>query len=276
MSRASILTVAALAFSLAGPAAAHDFWIQPDAFHLQPGRPTPITLQLGHGAERQRSLIPLGRITQFSATGPNGSTIDLKPDLRLGGERADGEFSLPAPGVYVLALVTDNRARSRLPAARFDAYLKEEGMISALEARARAGPTGADVSERYSRVAKAIVQVGGAGERAAEARALGLPLEIVPEVSPYAEPRPRTLSVRVLREGRPLAGALVKLTDLEHDEAPTAAVVTDAMGRASFPMPERGNWLLNLVSTTPLAPTEDADFETVFSSLSFGFSPSPP
>jgi len=35
-------------------------------------------------------------------------------------------------------------------------------------------------------------------------------------------------------------------------------------------MPERGNWLLNVIWTKPLPATDEADFETIFSSLSFG------
>ncbi len=270
MSRAATGAAIALALGLGGPATAHDFWIQPDVFHLEPGRSTPMTLQVGHGAERQRSLIPLGRILRFSAKGTDSTSVDLRPNLRLGGERADGIIRLPAPGAYVLVLETDNRARSRLSADRFDAYAREEGLTPAVEALARGRGTAPEVSERYSRVAKSVVQVGVMGAQTAATQVLGLSLEIVPEVSPYAEPRPQTLSVRAYREGRLLPGALVKLTDLQHDNAPLAARVTDAAGRASFPMPGPGAWRLSLVWTAPLAPADDADFETVFSSLSFG------
>jgi uncharacterized GH25 family protein len=98
-----------------------------------------------------------------------------------------------------------------------------------------------------------------------------LPLEIVPERSPYAEPRSATLPVRVIFEGRPLAGALVKLTELAHDQAPAEIHLTDAAGRATFTMPARGQWLLNVIWTQPQPKTRETDFETVFSSLSFGF-----
>lgn len=269
MSRASFAF--ALSLMLGGPAAAHDFWIQPEAFRLEPGDATSITLQVGHGDDRQRSLIPLGRIIRFSASGPDAVMIDLKPSLRLGGDKADGVIRLPAPGAYVLALETDNRARSHLSAARFNAYLKAEGLTPALEARIRSGRTGAEGSERYGRVAKSIVQVGSAGAQAPVTQAIGLSLEIVPEVTPYAEPRPAALPVRVLFEGRPIAGALIKLTDLDRDEAPVAIRLTDEAGRASFPMPETGSWLLNVVWTKPAPAVSEVDFDTVFSSLSFGF-----
>ncbi|WP_309643692.1 DUF4198 domain-containing protein [Phenylobacterium sp.] len=271
MRRLAIWCGCLLTLVLVQPALAHDFWLQPDAFWVAPGTETSMTLQVGHGAERQRSAIPLGRITRFVAMAPSGATIDLRPSLGLGGAEADGAFGLQAPGVHVLALETDVRARSHLSADRFNAYLKEEGLTPALEQRALAGRLNAAASERYGRVAKAIVQVGDPGTGAQVTQAVGLSLEIVPEVNPYADPRPATLPVRVLFEGAPLAGALVKLTDLDHDEAPLAMHRTDVAGRASFLMPEGGRWRLNVVWTKPLAPGDDADFQTVFSSLTFGF-----
>ena len=77
--------------------------------------------------------------------------------------------------------------------------------------------------------------------------------------------------MRVLYERHPLAGALIKLTDLAHDAEPFESHVTDAEGRAEFTLPEKGAWLLNVVWTTPKPAGENTDFETVFSSLSFGF-----
>jgi uncharacterized GH25 family protein len=254
------------AFALAlaaGPAAAHDFWIQPQAFRVAPGAEVGISLQVGDGPDRQRSAIPLRRVLRFEAIGPDGAARDLK------GALADGRARFGAPGTYVLALATDAGGRSRQAAAKFNAYLADEGLTPAIEARAKAGRADREGSERYARAAKAIVQAG-AGDAAAATRPVGLPLEIVPLADPFA--RPDRLPVRVLLEGRPLPGALVKLTDLAHDTETAEAHRTDAAGQAAFVMPAAGDWRLSVVWTKPLGPDEDADFETTFSSLSFGFS----
>jgi hypothetical protein len=47
--------------------------------------------------------------------------------------------------------------------------------------------------------------------------------------------------------------------------------VTDDAGVASFSMPTRGSWLVSVVWTRRLADAADADYETTFSSLTFGF-----
>ncbi len=252
---------------------AHDFWVQPKEYRVQADAVVPMTLQVGHGAYRQRSPISLGRITRFEGIGPDGSSVDLRKWLRPGDGSEDGAFQFKAPGTYLLVLETDNKAQSHLPAIRFNDYLRAEGLTPALEQRSRTRRMDADGSECYSRRAKAIVQVGDASEtsQSAVTEPVGLPLEIVPEVSPYSEPRPTTLPVRVLYHGQRLARALVKLTQLEHDAVPFETHWTDAAGRAVFNMPGEGTWLLNVIWTTPLPSTSETDFETVFSSLSFGF-----
>lgn len=255
----------ALAAATAPLAQAHDFWIQPDSFFVANEGVAPFTLQAGHGPERQRSRIPFGRIVQFAEVTPLGRLVDLRATLTSSAAR------LEVPGAHVLYLVTDNRAQSHLPAARFNAYLREEGLTPALEHRTATQQMKRPGAERYSRVAKALVQVGpaGAGGQDHAARALGLPLEIVLERSPYLLPKTALLPVRVLYEGRPLAGGLVKLTNLDDDAAPVETQRTDAAGNASFTMPPPGKWLLNVVWTKP-AQQDGIDYETVFSSLSFG------
>jgi uncharacterized GH25 family protein len=259
----------ALAFagSVSVPALAHDFWIQPDKFTLAAGDRVALSLQVGHGPDRQASPIPARRIRRFAQMTPAGEAIDLRgpgiPALRTGGE-----------GVHVLVLETDDKAQSHLSASRFNAYLKAEGLTPALLFRASSRAMNNDGAERYSRIAKAIIEVGrpGLGKQHPATTALGLRLEIVLERSPYARPRSGQLPLRVIYEGRALAGALVKLTDLDNDAAPAAMSLTNAQGHAEFAMPEKGNWLLNVIWTKPVQQADGIDFDTTFSSLSFGVS----
>lgn len=266
--------VAALGMAFAGilPLEGHDFWVQPAAYWVPPGVEGFFTLQVGHGPFRQRSLIPLSRILRFEGIGPHDTRIDLRPRLQLGGRTSDGASDLQHPGTYILVLQTDARAYSLLPAIRFNDYLRYEGLTPALDYRERTHRMTMDGSEKYSRQAKALVQVGKpSGPQQQVTRPVGLVLEIVPDVDPYANPRPNTLPVHVLYEGRRLAGALIMLTNLEHDANPVEVHLTDHNGEAEFVTPRGGEWLLNVVWTRVTPPASDTDFETVFSSLSFGF-----
>jgi len=270
-SRRHRLLAAGLALA-AQAASAHDFWLQPDRFVVAPDSIAGFTLQVGHGADRQRSVIPARRIVRIAVIGPRGEAVDLRPRLDLGGAAFDGSFQPREPGSYVLLLESDDRAQSHLPAERFNTYLAEEGLTPAIEQRRLAGRMTADGAESYGRRTKAIVRVGAADRRSPPSphvtRPLGMTLEIVPDIDPSAIAGPGPLPVRVFYQGRPLAGALVKLTQLTNDAEPIAARRTDATGRARFDIPSAGAWLTSVVWTRPL-PGQPTDFETIFSSLSF-------
>jgi uncharacterized GH25 family protein len=264
--------VASLFAAFAGRALGHDFWVQPRDYWTTPDRSAPYQLLVGHGASRQRSPITAGRIVRFVAVGPSGAVTDLRGSLHLGAAADDGSVRLLERGTYVFALQTDDRARSELPAIRFNDYLRFEGLTPALEDRRRRHRMDAAGTESYSRQAKVIVAVGAPGANAWVTKPLGLPLEIVTEVNPYTTPAAASLPVRVYSSGRPLAGALVMLTDLANDADPREAHSTDASGRATFAMPKQGNWVLNVVWTKAAPRSSDVDYQTIFSSLSFGFS----
>lgn len=275
MSKACLrAVVAALAMLCIGShrVGAHDFWVQPASYWVASGADSPFTLQVGHGPFRQRSLIPLSRILHFEAVGPDESRENLRSRLQLGGPISDGAVDFGARGTYILVLQTDARAYSLLPAIRFNDYLRYEGLTPALDYRERTHRMAMDGSESYSRQAKALIQVGSlSAPQPQVTRPVGLVLEIVPDVDPYAIPRPKTLPVHVLYEGRRLAGALVMLTNLEHDANPVEVHLTDRNGEAEFVAPPSGTWLLNVIWTKVAPRASDTDFETVFSSLSFGF-----
>lgn len=262
-----LLACAVLALSVSAPVLAHDFWLQPERFRIAPDALTPFTLQVGHGSSRQRSPIPLRRIARFAAVGADGASVDLRKSL------ADGTLAFKQAGTWLLVLETDNHAHSHLPAQRFNAHLHAEGLTPALAERARRNRAEAEGSESYSRIAKAIVQVGprALGADRAVTAPIGLPLEIVPEADPYAQPQPERLSVSVLYLGKPLAGATVKFTNLDQDAEPFETRISDNAGGADFTMPTSGRWLMNVVWTRTLPRSSDTDFDTVFSSLSFGF-----
>ena len=271
MKMTSRLLIAILATS-ATCADAHDFWLQPARWRVSVHEPIAATLQVGHGPNRQRSPISARRILRFEAFDPLGRRIDLKKNLSMGAPGADAAFAFGEPGVHVVVLETDDRAESHLPAIRFNDYLKVEGLTPAIMLRAKTGRDGADGAENYSRHAKMLVQVGPDGERgsARVVRPAGLELEIVPETNPLSLHTGNPLAVRIYYRGRPLGGALVKLNDLNNDEAPIQMRRSDGRGRASFTLPGKGSWQLNVIWTRPQPASSLTDFETSFSSLSFG------
>lgn len=168
-----------------------------------------------------------------------------------------------------------NFANIELPAAEFDTYLSDEGLAEPRAVRQRMATPVAG-RERYRRCAKAWV-AGTDARRAA--KPVGQPLEIVPLSLPGALPQ---LRVRLLWQGKPLAGAIVKtwrqplaadgrtraLADRD-SVARVEAVRTDARGEASLGVNEPGEWMLNVVHMVPCADTTAADWESTWASLTF-------
>ncbi len=264
---------ASLIGALALPAVghAHDFWLQPTTFNLAPGHATPMMIEVGHGVDRQKSLIGLDRVTRFDALSANGR-VDLKSTLRLGDANQDTQLSFAKRGVQVVAFET-NGTYSTLPDIRYNDYIKFEGLTPAIVQRQRLKQTTADGKEIYSRRAKALIQVGpySPADDAVVTKAIGMSLEIVPEVNPYAPGFKGSLPVRIYYNGKPLAGATVMMNNLDFDARPTQIILSDANGRAVLTLPHLGEWQANVVWTRPISNDPKADFETTFSSLTFGF-----
>lgn len=257
---------------VSSPAVAHDFWLEPLRFQAAPQSDFPVTLQIGHGQFRQRWGNGLERILLLKDFGPTGDR-DLRGDFHIGG-KADIVTRFTGDGVHALALQTAY-AQSELPAIRFNDYLKAEGLATIIAARSRAGATAQSGRERYSRRAKALVQVGASTATNARlaTKALGMKLEIVADRNPYALGPDRMLPVHVLYKGQRLAGATVMLTSLEFDAKPLSQAVTNAQGQATFRVPPVGEWLLNVLWSEPVRNDPKADFDTTFSSLTFGYDP---
>ena len=265
--------VSTLALCLALPVAAHDFWIQPNSFRVPPGDPVSLNLQVGHGKDRQTSLMTADRVIRFDSTSQAGH-VDLRNKMRMGDPNADTVLRFQTTGLKLLAFQT-NGTYSELPDIRFNDYLKAEGLTPAINYRAKNKTTGQPGRETYSRRAKALIQVGpyAKTDDAIATRTLGLSLEIVPGTNPYAPGFNGKLPVRIYYYGNPLPGATVMLNNLDFDSRPVETMVTNVEGRAAFTLPRTGMWQLNVIWTRPISNDPKADFETVFSSLTLGFAP---
>lgn len=256
---------------IAAPVAAHDFWLQPRGWQTAVGTPLPFTIEVGHGSFRERWSGKAERLVALRDITSRGIR-DLRRAFVPGGEVPHLTQSFREPGLHVIGLATTN-AVSVLPAIRFNDYLKVEGLTPAIDQRIRLGTTDRPGRELYSRRAKAFVQVGPTlpDDTALALRPIGLGLEIVPERNPYALGADRTLPVRIIYQGKPLSGALVKLTTLEFEAKPLEIARSDADGRVVFRVPPVGSWLVNVIWTRPIK-SAPADYETIFSSLTFGYS----
>jgi uncharacterized GH25 family protein len=259
--------VAAAWLALAAAAlSAHDFWLEPSTFTPAPDQIVAVRLLVGQKFRGEPIPRSAALIERFVAVGPSGETA---VPGREGGDPA-GLVRAAAPGLTIVGYASRNSSVS-LEAEKFEKYLVEEGLERVSAARRSRGETGKPARENFARCAKALLAVGG-GDGAD--RALGFRLELIAEKSPYASPPPDALPVRLLFEGKPLAGALVTAFPYDAPEAARSAR-TDASGRATVDVSRRGQWLIKAVHMIPSA-TPDADWQSLWASLTFRTGGSPP
>jgi len=254
----------------AGSARAHQFWLAPSSYDGTPGRPVSVSAFAGTGFRGEAMPWSPAHGVRFVVR--TARLVDLTP-AAAPGETNWSRF-VPTDGGGAMFAFESGFTGIQLAAAPFDAYLLDEGLTAARSARSRAGEVPG--RERYRRCPKAWI----AGTGAARATApIGLPLEIVPLAVPGFGPM---LPIRVVRDGRPLAGALVKTwrSPLGAGVAPSDAAIrdsvgvswkgrTDVRGTVTVPVPESGEWLISVVDMVPCREKEEADWESTWASLTF-------
>jgi hypothetical protein len=254
--------LAALLLVFRAVAHAHDFWIEPSQFQQPAGARATFRLRVGEHFRGDPVPFDPRRVQAFVVV-TDGGTQPIGG--RIGAEPA-GAVELQATGLAVVGYRSTPQPVT-LPAAEFERYLATEGLEAVISARAARGGSGADGREIFSRAAKAIVAVGGGRPEAGHDRVLGFTLELVPERSPYALHTGDELPVVLRYEGRPLPGALVMALHASGERL--AAIRTDASGRVRVPLSRNGVWLVKAVHMVPAPAGVDADWESIWASLTF-------
>lgn len=248
---------------LAGPALrAHDFWIEPSAFTPAPGQRVAVRLRVGQDLRGDPVPRDPALLRRFSVVGPSGeSPVPGVPNTDPAGFAA-----FQSPGPYTI-VYESGRSSVELDAQKFEKYLAEEGLEKISALRASRGQSGAGVKEVFSRFAKALILAGGSRGSGYD-QVLGQRLELVPEASPYALTGGGELRVRLLYEGKPLAGALVAALQKGRPEARVSAR-SDKGGRVRLRLDRPGFWLVKAVHTVPAPKEAGADWESFWASLTF-------
>jgi len=276
-------------FGVTSAALAHAFWLQPASFRVAVGAAVPLRLLVGQNFAGTNWTRPTRRVRRFVRFGPTpADSAELRPALLA--DSLAPTLRCSAPGTHVVAL-TSQLAFIELPAAQFTAYLREEGLGLALRQRQEADEsTTKPGREAYRRCAKALVlatrgpALPPAAADTAYRRVLGLPLELVPEQNPYRLRPGAALTVRVLSQGQPVAGAQVQvwrptpLTGPHHTPMPGTPAIThfatysNAQGRVLLRLPDAGPYLLATVrmEAAPAALASRADWLSTWASLTFG------
>ncbi|AFM23455.1 DUF4198 domain-containing protein [Desulfomonile tiedjei] len=102
----------------------------------------------------------------------------------------------------------------------------------------------------------------------ASTKPIGLPFEIVPEKDPLTVKPGDILPLKVLLDGKPLEGVVIKTGDSSHSES-KQEIKTDKDGKASVPISKPGPQSINVFQKLSLKNDPDADGLSNSASLTF-------
>jgi uncharacterized GH25 family protein len=247
---------------VAHAAVAHDFWIEPSTYRPRVGTNLMASLRVGQEFVGDPVARDSSMIERFIVR--DGAGEREIPGL----ERRDpaGYLAVERSGLAVIGY----RSRPKyleMPADKFEQYLKDEGLEPVIASRKRSGDSLKPSREIFSRCAKSIILADGGGSGARFDMPLAFRYEIVAKTNPY-QMKNDEMSVVVLYDGKPLPNALVVAM---HQEDPSLRfrVRSDAKGRVTFHLPKRGIWLIKSVQMIPAPAGSNADWESLWASLTF-------
>ena len=257
---------AAILFAFSAGLSAHDFWIEPSTFAPRADEAIRLFLRVGERFTGEPMPRNSAAIERFVAVGPSGE----KPVLGRDGLDPAGLFRLDAPGLWHIGY-RSKPSPVILPAEKFEQYLRDEGLEYVSDARAARGQTQMAGRERFSRSVKSLLRAGTDSSVTGFDRALGLTLEFVLDADPTLTTATR-VPMRLLLEGTPLARALVVAYRKDAGAAGAGAermrTRTDAQGRVVLTV-EPGQWLVKAVYMKGADATSGADWESVWTALTF-------
>ena len=261
----NLLQLAVLVLSVGCPllVRAHEFWLEPTEY--APTLNKKIELRLKTGENFKGSINPYLSSNFLKFTSQQGKTVRNI-------EGFDGNDDPAAVLTFKnrgLTIITYHKKFGYLKYKNFDGFknfLIKEGLGHFLAQHTAQNKKKTNIEEKYYRAAKLLLNVGQNGQ--GQDRFTGMPLELVAEQNPYTLQPGEPLAIRLLQNGKPVEGALIRAFPQSNAEE-VQLKKTDQDGRAIIPMPSSGPWLLNTVQYLEPKLNDGVDWVSIWASLTF-------
>lgn len=254
------------AFAL--PVAAHECWLRPSSYSPAPGARVAIDVCVGMQLKGEVKVRNDAKLLRFFAVDPRGTVLPVPGE---DGKAPAGTLTLDRPGSWWIGYET-SPSSIELEAAKFEAYLREEGLERIIDEREKRHERADAGRELYSRSVKALLACGGPSTQGFD-REIGLPLEIVLRKSPFGLRAGEPLELELHFRGKPLEGALVGC--LREGAEKEVSARTDEKGRVQLTLERAGRHLVHTVHMIEAEKDSGARWRSYWSSLAFEFFPLP-
>ncbi len=220
---------------------AHEFWIAPEAYQIEPGAPLRANLKVGEGFKGSPQSYFPQQFARFALT--MGDEV-FPVEGRIGDIPAMN-MSVPGTGLAVIVHETKGHSLRYRERALFERFVAHKDLGDVLAQHAARGLPELAFREGYTRYAKALVAVGdGAGMD----REIGLNTEIVALNNPYVDDLAQGFRAAVYHKGAARKNALVEVFARNSDgEVTVTQYRTNEAGEVVFPVAPDVEYLVDAV-----------------------------
>lgn len=242
------LVTACIALSTAA-ASAHEFWIEPLSYRIQPGEQIKADLKVGQ--EFNGTSYPF-RPSQFERFELVQDGVTTEVTGRVGDNPAL-DMNVAQDGLMVIVHETADSRLAYTDFKKFEKFVAHKAFPDLIALHDERGIGREKFKETYRRYAKSLIGVGSA---TGSDKQVGLKTEIVALANPYTDARDE-MAVQVFLDRQPRVGVQVELFEkAPNDDVIVTLHTTDENGVASFPIKTGHRYLVDAVWAEAL-PNDD-------------------
>ena len=247
--------------------AAHEFWLQPHKFIYKKGDSATISFRVGENFEGDNWNGNRSKIN-FLSLYQNGIKKDIASFLSdKNGDSILIPFSQQGTAVVVYSGVN---SFIELEAAKFTAYLKEDGLQEAIDYRKQHGETDSMSHEAYQRSVKTILQVGKKYDNTFSIET-NLPVDIIPATHPYKIKNKQFITFKILFQKKPLVNHLIKIWHRVNNKTIFLETMSDENGLVNFLVKPHGKWMVSTVQMIRTNKEPQANWQSYWGSCTWGY-----
>jgi hypothetical protein len=238
----------------------HELFLKTDRYFLGPYQESELYLYNGT-FDRSANPITRDRIVRAEILGPSYTFIPSAADYYDRDSVTYLRFKTGKPGTYIAGISLRPNSLE-MTEDEFTEYLMHEGLEDIQVEREKKGIISTVVREQYAKHVKAIFQVSG--KRSGEyKRELGYIVEFIPINNPYSKKTGEKLSLKLMKQGKPLPNHVVHYSckpSATGETLPETSVRTDAHGFFTMVISKPGKWY---ASTIDMVESTDSRFDYI-------------
>jgi uncharacterized GH25 family protein len=246
---------------------AHEFWLQPQKFMLKSSEKTNIDVFVGEnyaGEKVDASKFTVSKLIHYGKGIEEDfmSKISTKDSVKI-------EASFSTEGNHLVAFNNTNKF-IELKAAKFNEYLKGEGLENIIKLRKQQGKQNKDGREFYQRCVKTLFQVGDVLDETYKQNT-GMRLEVIALENPYLIKDKKMIPFKVMFDNELIMNALVLAWHSSNGKTTVEKMRSNKDGEITIAITKTGRWMISTVKMIPITNNQKADYQSFWGSYTFGF-----